>query len=373
MSQEQQYHLQRPVITRPKITRPKITRPIIILCGLLISACSEPSTLEPSSPSVLSKADTLQVELESHQAQIVGGQSESGWPGVGALTMRIPGYGYVGSFCTGSLITSEWVLTAAHCLEESSEQGVAPSPSNTRFYVGTNANPTGSGGEPTGRFYAVDRFVIHPNYNANDLSDDIALMHLRDPANNVETYDYNEYNLNQYVGSNAFYVGFGADNGRAMSGSGVKRSTSLTVGQVVQSQYYSQYDGSGTCFGDSGGPGLLNIQNQWRIIGVNSAVSGEVPCEGYYISTRVDTYAPWISNTLGAPPPNCNQTPDVCLCDTACLPNGACDNAQCEVLSCADTYECLIDCGDDLSCQSLCYAQSTQTGSTTTRFSLEMF
>ena len=42
--------------------------------------------------------------LATRHLAIVGGQNESGWEGVGALTMRAPGYGYVGSFCTGSLI-----------------------------------------------------------------------------------------------------------------------------------------------------------------------------------------------------------------------------------------------------------------------------
>ena len=322
------------------------------LVFILMSACSNHGVEERTE-----ERDELVLEVQV--SEIVGGQNETGWRGVGALTMRVPGYGYVGSFCTGSLITSDWVLTAAHCLVESGDQGVAPSPNNVRFYVGANANPLSSGGEPAGSFYPVDRFVVHPGYDANDLSDDIALMHLSEPAVGVETYDYNEYNLNQYVGYDALYIGFGASDGVSMTGSGVKRSTSLTIGQVVQTQYYSQFNGSGTCFGDSGGPGLLNISGQWRIVGVNSAVSGNVPCQEYYISTRVDTYAPWISNILGAPAPNCQQNSEICLCENGCLSNGSCDNRRCEVLSCDETYECLVNCGEELSCQSLCYAQST--------------
>jgi V8-like Glu-specific endopeptidase len=332
----------------------KLSRYLRCLSIIVILAigCGEEIRSDESNPA----------ELDHTQSQIVGGQNESGWPGVGALTGRVPGYGYIGSFCTGALITSDWVLTAAHCLLESGEQGFSPTTNNVRFYVGTNANPTNNGGEPSGSFYSVDRFIVHPNYNAQDLTDDIALMHLSQPANGVETYDYNEYNLNQYVGNSAFYVGYGANNGRTQGGSGVKRSTNLTIGQVDTLQYVSQYSGSGTCFGDSGGPGLLNIQGQWRIIGVNSAVAGNVPCEEFYISTRVDSYAPWISQTLGAPLPNCNQQSGICLCDNACQANGSCDNAQCQVLSCSETYECLIDCGQNQGCQTQCYAESSAEG-----------
>lgn len=281
---------------------------------------------------------------------IVNGVLENGYPAVGALTAWF-GASYGGSFCTATLIRPNWLLTAAHCLEEATA-------SSTRFYIGSNANDPNSG-----LFYRALEFKVHEGYNDHTLENDIALVRLQSSVSEISPVPYSVANLYPYEGSEVKYVGFGATEGINESGAGVKRSTDVPITRVYSTVFDANYNGHGTCFGDSGGPAFLTINGTESVVGVTSAgavcnTPGCDPCQTSTASTRVDAYATWIAGKLDEPPPNCNDNSSICACAAACQANGSCNDGVCQVADCAETYTCLANCSNS-ACQEQCLNSAT--------------
>jgi len=210
----------------------------------------------------------------------------------GSLTNQFPSVGLIGDntgfFCSGTLISSRYVLTAAHCAE-----GVSGTAG--RFQLGS-------------QIYSTSQVFVHPGYNSNligqDNAHDIAIYKLDRDVVGIAPSPINR--LTPAVGQLLTLVGFGA-GGTGNSGHdgsfGTKRVGTTPIDHVSSKLISWNFDNnseSNTAPGDSGGPAFLQLNGTYFVAGVTSG--GDRANAGLgdrSFDTRVDAFASWIDSVIG--------------------------------------------------------------------------
>ncbi|CAG9785656.1 unnamed protein product [Diatraea saccharalis] len=210
------------------------------------------------------------------------------------------------SACGGSLLTSNRILTAAHCWYDGRFQAMrftAVLGSPFLFHGGLRITP--------------DRISVHSQYNSRTFANDIAMLFT--PIRIAYTHNIQPISLphgemlnESFEGEWTLASGYGRYSDIINpSTNTMARHVSLKVIPLAHCRVFygnivldsnictNGYGGVGICQGDSGGPLIVNRGGQPILIGVSSFVALD-GCELGFPSAfaRVSTYINWIRQLL---------------------------------------------------------------------------
>ncbi|KAH8293432.1 hypothetical protein KR054_000368, partial [Drosophila jambulina] len=195
--------------------------------------------------------------------------------------------------CSSALITSQWLLTAGHCVHY---------PDKYTVRAGSDSPEEG------GTTREVERIILHPEFNLRTLDNDIALLKVKEPFQLGDNVQLVKLPLLNILPPTLLVAGWGTVNANVSDTEPKLRGTFVDViNQRRCQRLYSRLGrpiratmlcaaapGRDHCYGDSGAP-LVHHGSSYGIVSfAHGCADPHFP--GVY--TRLANYVTWIFNVL---------------------------------------------------------------------------
>lgn len=286
---------ERPAITvglihayRETVRAFRVAAILTVSCALAVSAIAT-----PAANAAIRLPDTNPV------GQIIGGTPANRATTPWFVSLSID-TGEGRGLCGGTAISTDWILTAAHCVNGMTNDQIAGSEAII--------NPTTINAvSPSVGWASVS---VHPGYDSHTQEDDFALIQTTAPMP-VTPLRYSSAPTAPVVGTKYSVYGFGvADDGNVSSVLRVAKVADLAGGTgncgiyggsfLPSSMICAGYEAGGidSCQGDSGGP-LIGWAGQKVVVGTVSWGDGCAEAHKPGVYGRVASAATWIATTSG--------------------------------------------------------------------------
>ncbi|XP_005418265.1 acrosin-like [Geospiza fortis] len=284
---------------------PRAAIAMLLLCFLALLAMCRPVQAMWNTCKGNCGVRPLTSDEERGMTRIVGGRNAEvgAWPWL--VSIQDPSVSGTGHLCGGSLISTRWVLTAAHCFAESRNI------SAMRLLIGA-IQLTEPGPEAEVRL--IKRLLIHKEYGPADQSNDIALLELNKPVqcnSHIQLVCVPNATVNVAQLDTCYVAGWGATTARSQKSSDILQEAKVHLinVQICNGSEWYQGDvhshnlcagypegGIDTCQGDSGGPLMCkdNDADFFWVVGVTSWGRGCARAKRPGIYTSVQHFYDWI-------------------------------------------------------------------------------